>query len=187
MAGPTTHDHIVEAANDLFYQRGFRQTSLADIAEVVGISRGNFYHHFKSKDDILSAVIDMRLLRTEKLLEYWENEGKTPKDRIRHYINILITNWDKIKYYGCPVGTLCTELAKLDHALQHKANKVFILLKTWLKNQFILLGQKKDANHLALHVLAWSQGVATLANAFQDKKFVNREIKKMHGWLNNYA
>ncbi len=187
MSRSTTREHIVEAANDLFYQRGFRQTSLADIAEVVKISRGNFYHHFKTKNEILDAVIEIRLLRTKKLLERWENEGKTPRDRIGHYINILMTNWNKIKRYGCPVGTLCTELAKLNHTLQDRANEVFTLFRIWLKNQFILLGQKKDADELALHVLVWSQGVATLANAFQDKKFVAREIKKMHNWLNNYA
>ncbi|MDD9913854.1 MAG: helix-turn-helix domain containing protein, partial [Rhodospirillaceae bacterium] len=37
----------------LFYRHGFDHTSFADIAEAVQISRGNFYYHFRTKDDIL--------------------------------------------------------------------------------------------------------------------------------------
>lgn len=43
-----------------FYESEFEATSFAEIAKAVGISRGNFYHHFKTKDDILDAVIARR-------------------------------------------------------------------------------------------------------------------------------
>src|SRR5688500_768121 len=61
MRDKTTRDQIVAAADQLFYRRGFEHTSFSDIADAVRISRGNFYHHFKSKDDILDAVIGARL------------------------------------------------------------------------------------------------------------------------------
>ncbi|MFM2281198.1 MAG: hypothetical protein RLZZ444_3429, partial [Pseudomonadota bacterium] len=60
MARPKTRDEIVQVADRLFYEQGFDSTAFADIAEAVGISRGNFYHHFKTKDDILAAVIALR-------------------------------------------------------------------------------------------------------------------------------
>lgn len=41
----------------MFYQRGCKHISLADIAEVVGISCGNFCCHLRSKEEILDAVI----------------------------------------------------------------------------------------------------------------------------------
>lgn len=41
---PSTRQEIVEKADLLFYQRGFENTSFADIADAVGISRGNFYY-----------------------------------------------------------------------------------------------------------------------------------------------
>src|SRR6185503_6137407 len=123
----TTRSQIVEAADRLFYRQGFEHTSFADIADAVQISRGNFYHHFKSKDEILDAVINVRLANTRSMLDRWEIEGKTPADRIRSFINILIANRAKIKKYGCPVGTLCTELAKLGHPSQGEANEVFSL------------------------------------------------------------
>ncbi len=186
MSNKTTRDHIVEAADQLFYRQGFEHTSFSKIADAVQISRGNFYYHFKSKDEILDAVINVRLANTQKILEKWEIEGQQPADRIRSFIHILIGNRVKIKRHGCPVGTLCTELAKLNHASQAEANKLFTLFRTWLRRQFTLLGRKADADELAMHILARSQGVATLANAFHDEKFIKQEVKRMCDWLRPY-
>jgi AcrR family transcriptional regulator len=183
MSDKTTRGHIVEAADQLFYRQGYEHTSFSDIADAVQITRGNFYYHFKSKDEILDAVINVRLTNTRKMLEQWEIEGKQPADRIRSFIHILIANRAKIKRYGCPVGTLCTELAKLNHASQAEANMLFTLFRTWLRRQFALLGRKADADELAMHLLARSQGVATLANAFHDEKFIKQEVKQMCEWL----
>ncbi len=183
MSGEATREHIVEAADQLFYRQGYEHTSFSDIADAVRISRGNFYYHFKSKDKILDAVIGVRLANTRTMLERWETEGKNPADRIRSFIHILIANRAEIKRYGCPVGTLCTELAKLEHASQADANRLFSLYRTWLRRQFTLLGREADADALAMHLLARSQGVATLANAFQDETFIRQEVKQMCGWL----
>jgi len=187
MRDRTTRDRIVEAADHLFYRQGYEHTSFSDIADVIRISRGNFYYHFRTKDEILDAVIAARLANTRKMLERWESEGKKPADRIRSFIQILIANRDKIKRYGCPVGTLCTELAKLNHASQADANRLFTLFRTWLRKQFRLLGRKSDADELAMHLLAWSQGVATLASAFHDEKFLRQEVQQKCDWLNFYA
>jgi TetR/AcrR family transcriptional regulator, transcriptional repressor for nem operon len=183
MPDKTTRDHIVEAADRLFYRQGYEHTSFSDIADAVRISRGNFYYHFRTKDEILDAVIDVRLANTRKMLEQWEAEGKEPADRIRSFIQILIANRADIKRHGCPVGTLCAELAKLGHPSQGAANKLFTLFRTWLRRQFTLLGRKADADALAMHLLARSQGVATLANAFHDETFIRREVEQMCDWL----
>jgi len=183
MREKTTRDHIVEAADELFYRRGYEHTSFADIAGVVEISRGNFYYHFKSKDDILDAVIELRLVNTRKILERWENEGRHPAGRIRSFIDILISNQTRIMQFGCPVGTMSIELAKLNHAAQPDANRIFTLFRKWLRKQFTLLGRKADADKLAMHILARSQGVATLANAFHDEEFICQEVRQMHRWL----
>jgi AcrR family transcriptional regulator len=185
MSDKTTRDHIVEAADRLFYRQGYEHTSFSDIADVVRISRGNFYFHFKTKDEILDAVINVRLADTRKMLERWEIEGTQPADRIRSFIQILIANRADIKRYGCPVGTLCTELAKLNHASQAQANELFTLFRTWLRRQFTLLGRQVDADALAMHVLARSQGVAMLANAFHDEKFIKHEVNQLCEWLSS--
>lgn len=187
MSAKTTRDHIVEAADQLFYRQGYEHTSFADIASEVQISRGNFYHHFKSKDEILNAVIDKRLADRQQMLEQWETEEEHPAERIRRFIHILLMNRAKIKHYGCPVGTLCAELAKLNHASQADANKLFTLFRTWLRRQFELLGRKRDADELAMHLLARSQGVATLASAFHNDRFIRQEVAQMRDWLNAYT
>jgi AcrR family transcriptional regulator len=183
MSHQTTREHIIEAADRLFYRQGYEHTSFAHIADVVQISRGNFYHHFKTKDEILDAVINRRLTDTRKMLDRWEIEGKHPADRIRSFINILIANRADIKRYGCPVGTLCTELAKLNHAAQPEANALFTLFRIWLRRQFTLFGREADADTLAMHLLARSQGVATLASTFHDEEFIREEVERMHAWL----
>ena len=127
----------------------------------------------------------MRLANTREMLEQWETDGQGPADRIRSFIRILIANQTQIMQYGCPVGTLSTELAKLDHAARSDANKLFTLFRSWLRRQFTLLGREADANELAMHLLARSQGVATLANAFHDEKFINQEVQQMCGWLDS--
>lgn len=183
MANKLTKDRIVDKADQLFYEQGFEHTSFAQIAEALGISRGNFYYHFKTKDEILDAVISHRLVRTHSMLENWELEGDTPTDRIRSFINILVVNRAKIKRYGCPVGTLCTELAKLEHPAKGQANELFTLFRTWIRRQFEQLGHSDDADELAMHLLAFSQGVATLSSAFQDEKFIYSEVSRMNDWL----
>jgi AcrR family transcriptional regulator len=185
MTHKTTRDQIIEAADQLFYRQGYEHTSFAHIADVVRISRGNFYFHFKTKDEILDAVIDRRLADTREMLDRWEIDGKQPADRIRSFINILIANRADIKRYGCPVGTLCTELAKLNHAAQPEANALFTLFRTWLRRQFALLGRAADADTLAMHLLARSQGVATLASTFHDESFIRREVEEMYDWVSS--
>ena len=187
MHDKTTREHIVEAADDLFYRQGYEHTSFSNIAGAVQISRGNFYHHFKTKDEILDAVIEARLAATRQMLERWENEGEEPADRIRSFIHILVANRVDIKRYGCPVGTLCGELAKLDHGSRSGAVKLFTLFRSWLRKQFTLLGLGADADVLAMHLLARSQGVASLANAFHDEAFIRHEVRQMCDWLDHYT
>ncbi|WP_426451599.1 TetR/AcrR family transcriptional regulator [Paenibacillus sp. S-38] len=187
MKGKMTREFIVETADRMFYQRGYEHTSLADIADFVQISKGNFYYHFKSKDEILAAVIQRRMEHTRNMLERWEAEGEQPEDRIKSFIHMLIANQTDITMYGCPVGTLCAELAKLNHASRAEANELFYLFRTWLSRQFALLGREADADELSMHLLARSQGVAALAQAFKDEKFIQSEVEQMYAWLSSHG
>lgn len=187
MAHSETRDDIVAVADDLFYRQGYEHTSFADIAERLKISRGNFYHHFKTKDDILDAVIEKRLADRREMLGRWETEGKTPEERIGRFIDILTVNGEKIRLYGCPIGTLTSELAKLNHTARTDANRLFTLFRTWLRRQFAALGREVDADALAMQLLSRSQGAATLYNAFQDQDFIKREIDQMKAWLSDIA
>jgi AcrR family transcriptional regulator len=187
MTARSTREEIVDAADQLFYRQGYEHTSFADIAQAVQISRGNFYHHFKSKDEILDAVIQSRLDKTQRMLDEWESQGGQPRDRLRSFIHILLRNKADIQLYGCPVGTLQAELAKLDHAAHEEATALFTLFRGWLRRQFEQMGCGAKSDALAMHLLARSQGVATLANAFRDEKFIRQEVRQMCEWLDALA
>jgi TetR/AcrR family transcriptional regulator, transcriptional repressor for nem operon len=183
VSATTTRERIVEAADDLFYRRGYEHTSFADIADAVDLSRGNFYYHFRTKDEILHAVIDARLAKTRAMLDEWERGGQEPADRVRSFTHMWLANAADIMRYGCPVGTLCAELAKLQHGSQDEAKQLFTLFRAWLREQFTLLGRERDADALAMHLLARSQGVAALATAFRDRSFIEHEVERMDEWL----
>lgn len=187
MGDESTRDQIVGAADRLFYERGFEHTSFADIADVVGISRGNFYHHFKSKNEILNAVVELRLAATREMLAGWELAHQEPADRIRCFIDILSANRAPIMRHGCPVGSLCSELARLGHPSRHEALGLFGLFRSWLAQEFARLGRTRDADRLALHLIGRSQGVAVMANTFHDEKFMRREVRALHAWLARYS
>jgi len=185
----STRERIVETADRLFYEHGYGHTSFADIAAAVELSRGNFYYHFKTKDEILEAVIELRRQKTQAMLDAWAAEAPQPAARIGRFIDMMAMNAPAIRRNGCPVGTLCTELAKLEHPALPQANTLFTLFRDWLRVQFEQLGAKAaaDADGLAMHLLARSQGIATLANAFDDGAFIKHEVSQLHKWLHAIA
>ncbi|UGQ48786.1 TetR/AcrR family transcriptional regulator [Massilia endophytica] len=179
----TTRDRIVAAADELFYQRGFENTSFADIAKEVELSRGNFYYHFKTKDEILAAVIARRKAGTQAMLDAWTASAPTAIERLRRFAEMLIQNRKSIQRYGCPVGTLCSELAKTGHPAQEDAGMIFGQFRSWLRAQFEGLGHRGEADALAMHLLSRSQGIATLAHTFHDEAFIHHEVNEIGRWL----
>ncbi|MHA4750782.1 hypothetical protein ACX0FG_15750, partial [Enterococcus faecium] len=86
--------------------------------------------------------------------------------RLRSFVGMLVANREDIRQHGCPVGSLCAELARLEHPSREEANRLFGLFRDWLRVQFADLGRGEDADALAMHMLARSQGIAALAQAF---------------------
>ena len=60
---------ILEVAQRLFFQKGYRQTSVQDIIAEIGIAKGTFYHYFSSKQDLLDGMIDRMIDQTLQSLE----------------------------------------------------------------------------------------------------------------------
>lgn len=77
---------VLRAAAHLFRSQGFERTTVRDLARVVGIQSGSLFHHFKTKEDILYAVMEEAIIyNTARMLEAVE-AGKTPQDRLRGLI-----------------------------------------------------------------------------------------------------
>ena len=65
---------IIEVATKLFTEKGYDHTSLQDIISETKLSKGAIYHHFKSKDEIISAVTENQTQTTKSMLESWLSE-----------------------------------------------------------------------------------------------------------------
>ena len=66
-------NEILDVAERLFGTKGFDNTSTSDILNEVGIARGTLYYHFKSKEDILDAMIDRMTGRlVERRRHFWQ-------------------------------------------------------------------------------------------------------------------
>lgn len=64
-----TLELILSVSAKLFTERGYEKTSIQDIIEEVGMSKGAIYHHFKSKEDILDAVMEQQFSFTAQKLD----------------------------------------------------------------------------------------------------------------------
>ena len=182
-----TRQRIVEAANRLFYHKGYNQTSFSDVVEAAGVPRGNIYYYFKTKDEILEAAIRYRVERISQMLDAWTGTYRTPIERLHRFIAILTNSADAIMRYGCPMGTLNTELGKDQDQLQVQAENLFVLFEHWLADQFAELGYAGRARELALRLMAYGQGINVMAHVHSDPAFLRREKEHLDNWVDRLA
>ena len=182
-----TRQRIVEAANRLFYHKGYNQTSFSDVVEAAGVPRGNIYYYFKTKDEILESAIRYRMERIAQMLETWSGTYRTPIERLHRFIDILSNSSDAIMRYGCPMGTLNTELGKDQAELQEQAENLFKVFESWLSDQFAELGYAGRARELALRLMAFGQGINVMAHVHSDPAFLRREKEHLVQWVDKLA
>ncbi len=182
-----TRQRIVEAANRLFYHKGYNRTSFSDVVQAAGVPRGNIYYYFKTKDEILEAAIGYRIERIKLMLENWNGDYRSPIERLQRFIDILGNSADSIMRYGCPMGTLNTELGKDQDALQQQAENLFKVFESWLCDQFAELGYAGRAHELAQYLMAQGQGISVMAHAHNDPAFLAREKTRLERWLERLA
>jgi TetR/AcrR family transcriptional repressor of nem operon len=181
--GDNNRQRIVEAADQLFYTRGYNQTSFRDISDITGIPRGNFYYYFKTKDEILGAVVDSRVAGIKEMLSACEEASSDPRQRVLCFADMLSAAEDSIVQTGCPVGTLSSELAKDEGNFKDIARVVFTLMVNWLTEQFVSMGLG-DAKDKAMNLMARMQGITVMACAFNDLDFLRRSFADVKASVN---
>lgn len=181
--GTNSKEKIVQAADQLFYVHGYNQTSFSDIAAETGIPRGNFYYYFKTKDEILSAVLDYRHHQVEELLEACENHSSEPREQLVFMIDVLIREEDSIIKYGCPLGTLSSELNKSSLTLQQQVAAIFETLRVWVDKKLSSAGFADRSQALSMEMLSRLQGTTVLASVYHDIEFLRRSAEQHKQWL----
>lgn len=176
---------ILSTADDMFYQRGFHHCSLADIAESSGIPKGNFYFYFKTKEEILAAVINNRIAGLSERLDVWADEYHSPVERLVRLSEMIVRDWADIVKFGCPTGTLALELSKQDEVARKSAVCPFDLILNWAETQFRLMVDSREARKLARQLLVRLQGASVLANVYEDETWLFEEQRAIALWLDS--
>ena len=176
-------ERLIESAKALMHEQGVHATTLADIAARANVPLGNVYYYFKTKDDLVEAVVDGRVEEVRALLARLDAR-RTPRARLKG----LSANWaeaaELVAESGCPLGSLCSELAKSSADSPALGAEVFGVLSSWVEAQFRELG-RRDAADLALMMISGIQGACLLSNSFRDASIVTRQVRQLDRWIDS--
>ena len=178
---PGKRERLVQAATQLIHRQGVEKTTLADVASAADVPLGNVYYYFKSKDALVAAVIDGHVQGVDDTIEML-NRYRTPKARLKALIRQLTDRRDLIAQFGCPQGTLCSELEK---GGEHEdISRLMTRPMAWLEEQFGALG-RKDAHDLAISLLVSYQGTAVLTHTLRDPSLLADAAKRLERWVDS--
>lgn len=172
--GAATKARIIAAANELMYERGVAQTSLSDVCAASGVSKSQLYHHFVDKEALVREVISygaarlleqqhQRLHRLDSLrgLELWR-DALVERNALRQGA------------YGCPLGSLASEMADVDEGARTDIDRYFSVWQRLLSDGLARMRDKgdlraaADPDSLAIGLLAALQGGYLLAQTARD-------------------
>ena len=99
---------------------------------------------------------------------------------------LLVSQSDQVVLYGCPRGSLCSELDKQDDDLAQACRELMHMPVAWIEQQFKAMG-RRDARDLAFALLASYEGIALLTNTFRDPELMVREGRRLERWIDSLA
>ena len=176
-------ERLIAAACDLFYRQGIARTTLAHIAEAAEVPLGNMYYYFKTKDDIVAAVVEARTEEIRSATAALQRRHGTPKARLKALVAMLAESRDTIAEHGCPLGSLCTELARQSGDSHSLTAPLMQTLVDWTEQQFQAMG-RRDAHDLALELVIAYEGSAVLTNAMVQPELMARQARRLEKWIN---
>src|SRR5881394_889924 len=106
---PGKRERLIASAGELLHRQGVQGTTLAEIAAAADVPPGNVYYYFKTRDDLVSAVIESRAEEIRKLLRSLERRS-SPGARLKGLINSWADVAELVAAHGCPLGSLSSEL-----------------------------------------------------------------------------
>jgi TetR/AcrR family transcriptional regulator, transcriptional repressor for nem operon len=179
---PGKRERLVAAATQLLHQQGIERTTLAGIAEAADVPAGNVYYYFKTKDDVIAAVIGAHVQQIKTTLDGIDRHHRSPKSRLKAMVREFAAQSDIVADYGCPFGSLCSELGKRAGQPDSAAAELMSLPIEWAEENFRSLG-RRDAHDLALDLLAAYEGSALLANTLRDSSVLSRAARRLDHWI----
>jgi len=179
---PGKRERLVGAATQLLHQQGIERTTLADIAKAADVPAGNVYYYFKTKDEVIAAVIEAHVQQIKTTLASIDTHHRSPKSRLKAFVGEFTAQSEIVAQHGCPLGSLCSELGKRVKQPSFAAAELMRLPVEWAETQFRALG-RRDAHDLALDLLAAYEGSALLANTMRDPNVLSRAARRLNHWI----
>src|SRR5512141_3202105 len=82
---------ILEAAKHLFIEQGYHGLSMRQIAEAVGVSKAALYYHFRDKEELFLAILEIYLDEIEAIIDRVEAEGTTCRQQITALVDAILS------------------------------------------------------------------------------------------------
>lgn len=185
MPRPKTNNRekLLRIAERLVHREGYRGATLAKLAREARIPIGNLYYYFKTKDEIICAVLQDRAAALRSEREAWEAKTRDPRELLLAYLAWLGDTRASVAENGCPLGSLCTELNKHGGPVAKRAAALLSEPLRWMEKQFRRLGKGSESKGLALHLFSALQGIAVVSNTFDDPRLVMSETKRLGRWI----
>jgi AcrR family transcriptional regulator len=180
-----TREKIVRTAMDLFWEKGFNSTSVADILSRSQLNSGSLYHFFPGKQDVLIAVLEAyRDGIREMLIEPAWQGVEDPIDRVFALLAAyrrLILESDAT--YGCPIGSLALELHEPDPRVRELLAQNFdrwtAAIRRCLDDAGTRLPPDLDRAALAEFVLTTMEGGVMQARTHRDVAYFDRGVEML--------
>jgi TetR/AcrR family transcriptional repressor of nem operon len=121
----TNRDVVLQTAMNLFLTKGYLATSMDEIVQVSTVSKTNIYYYFKSKDELLSAILDQLIQRYTDLM----HDIVARKDlRVQERFDLFLQSMAGTEtgfLAGCPFLTLYTQMPQEADELRRKVGRFF--------------------------------------------------------------
>src|ERR1700733_11537369 len=187
---PDTRTRLVLAAMQLFWEKGYNSTSIADVLQTAKVNSGSLYYFFPGKSDLLAAVLDMYHdgIRPMLLEPAWAGVDD-PVERIfallSRYRKSLV---DTDCFYGCPIGSLALELHEPDLAVRERLAKNFEAWIDAIEECLLEAKPQLPANlnrrGLAQFVLTTMEGGVMQARTFRDIEYFDASVLQLREYFN---
>ncbi len=185
-------DAIIEESIKLFSTKGYSSCSITEILQAANASKGGFYNHFKSKEELFYAVLsESQKIWRDKTL-YGLDKIDSPIDKIKKFLENYRDRYlkDSINFPGgCVFVTFSVELDNHRPELMHEVNKGFQGLKNMLKKllqQSMLVGELKqdvNTNRATEMIFSGMIGSSALFGASKSTQSLDRSINALIDYL----
>lgn len=175
-------ERLLAAARDVIHQRGYGATTLAIIADEARVPLGNVYYYYKTKSDILSAVLEDHRDRMLGKIAAASKPG-SPSGQLIAFLDLSLAQKETVARFGCPYGTLSQELEKLSLAQTERSKLLIDEPRLWMEQRFREMGHGPRSPALALELICAMQGACVVSQTLKDPEIMTQRFSALTQWI----